>query len=168
MATELTPQQILALPLEENDAHASTIGQFLITLTDKAWNEGEDFDGKRPWGNSAWEDPVTIALIKANTVTGKLDEDGYIYSVNYIEVETVMNSVFSFLNNADWSTLKEIEPPKEYFIADFFQFDKGLRDFPLVQTIALTKEEADAELTTNYINIPGSDWDFRIIRLDTV
>jgi hypothetical protein len=79
-----------------------------------------------------------------------------------------MNSVFGFLKNADWSSLKEVEPPKEYFIADFHRFDQGFDDFPLIQTVALTKAEADALLETDYVNSPNQLWDYRIIRLQTV
>jgi hypothetical protein len=168
MTSNFTAQQILSLPLDVNDAYADTIGQFLATLTEKAWVEEEDFSGKRPWGNSAWQGVVARALISANVISGAVDEDGYITSLEEEEIETVMDSVFAFLKNADWSSLKEITPPKEYVIADMYAFDKGLRDFPDVQTIPLTKAAAEAELAQNYVNSPQATWDYRILHFKPV
>jgi hypothetical protein len=59
---------ISEIKLEENDAGASTIGEYLGTLLLTLWQEGESFNGKRPFGNSGWEYDVYRGLIKAGVV----------------------------------------------------------------------------------------------------
>lgn len=71
--TTPTPRQVLDLPLGENDADAATVRGFLVALTRKVWEEQEGFDGKRPWGDSAWDQPVRAALVRAGYVAGGLD-----------------------------------------------------------------------------------------------
>lgn len=73
-----TPRQILDTPMQENDAEAATIGAYLAALLLGVWNEGEGFDGKRPFGNSSWEGEVHEALVRAGHVTGTIDSDGYL------------------------------------------------------------------------------------------
>lgn len=46
------------------------------------WIEGEGFSGKRPFGNSGWQDDVYLALVKEGLVKGGLDEHGYLEWVN--------------------------------------------------------------------------------------
>ena len=76
-----TPQQVLALPMpDDNDAGATTIGDYLIKLLATLWEEKEGFDGKRPFGNSDWDGELVVALIQAGAIEGELDEDGYIES----------------------------------------------------------------------------------------
>lgn len=61
---------------EENDADAKTIGEYLQKLLETLWAEGENFSGKRPFGNSSWEYDLYRALIKAGAVKGTVDEYG--------------------------------------------------------------------------------------------
>lgn len=72
----------LDIPMQENDANASTIRDYLKTLLYMLWNEGEGFSGKRPFGNSGWEYDLYKALVAAEAVKGSLDEDGYIETVD--------------------------------------------------------------------------------------
>ncbi len=76
--TAPTPQQILALPMPENDAHAPTIRDYLVALLATLWDEKDGFDGKRPFGNSDWDGDLVIALARAGVVDGAIDEDGYL------------------------------------------------------------------------------------------
>lgn len=55
-----------------------TVRDYLYKLLETLWNEGEEFSGKRPFGNSGWEFDLYVPLIKAGFIKGKLDEDGYI------------------------------------------------------------------------------------------
>lgn len=73
---------ILDLPMEENDADASTIRDYLIALVSTLWEEKEGFSGKRPFGNSDWEYDLYKPLIAAGIVSGALDEWGYIERVD--------------------------------------------------------------------------------------
>lgn len=64
MTTAAQAAQILALPLdpEENDAEASTVGEYLGAILKALLVEQECFSGKRPLGNSGWEGPLEDAL----------------------------------------------------------------------------------------------------------
>jgi hypothetical protein len=73
---------LLDLPMPDNDANASTIREYLGTLLQNLWIEEEGFDGKRPFGNSGWKHEVYTALILARAVQGDFDEDGYIEDVD--------------------------------------------------------------------------------------
>lgn len=78
---DVSPQRALALPMpDDNDADAATIGEYLIKLLARLWDEKEAFDGKRPFGNSDWDGELIVALIQAGAIEGELDEDGYINS----------------------------------------------------------------------------------------
>jgi hypothetical protein len=69
-------QAVLSCPMEENDAEAKTVGDYLRKLLKLVWHDEEGFDGKRPFGNSGWQTEVYKALIKADLVSGHLDSDG--------------------------------------------------------------------------------------------
>lgn len=70
-----TPAEILAVPMQANDADAATVGDYLRALLACVWKEGESFSGKRPFGNSSWEVDVYTALARAGLVEGERDED---------------------------------------------------------------------------------------------
>jgi len=71
-------QAVLMTPMQENDAGAATIRDYLLALLLGVWNEGEGFDGKRPFGNSSWELEVYFALVSAGHVKGKFDDWGWL------------------------------------------------------------------------------------------
>lgn len=91
-----TPQEILALPMPENDGNASTIGEYFVSLLHTLWIEKEGFSGKRPFGNSGWEGDIETALINADAIWGQIDEDGYIEDV---DSEAADRIIFSTINN---------------------------------------------------------------------
>jgi hypothetical protein len=76
------PSVVLALPMQENDARASTVREYLIALVAELWREGECFSGKRPFGNSGWECDLYHPLLTAGLIDGELDENGYIEDVD--------------------------------------------------------------------------------------
>jgi hypothetical protein len=58
----MTGKQILALKMGPNDADAETVRDYLKALLSKVVEEGEEFSGKRPFGNSGWEDDLRDAI----------------------------------------------------------------------------------------------------------
>lgn len=70
--------RVLHLPMEENDAGAATVGEYLGLLLSTLWLQKEGFSGKRPFGNSDWDSAVYIAMGNAGLCEIELDEDGYI------------------------------------------------------------------------------------------
>lgn len=76
-------QEIMELPMGENDAGANTIGEYLIKLLSTLWQEQERFSGKRPFGNSDWEYDLYVPLVKANVISGEIDEEyGDVFSLD--------------------------------------------------------------------------------------
>lgn len=69
-------REILDIPMEENDADAATIRDYLKLLLVTVWQEEESFSGKRPFGNSGWQWDVYKAMIRAGLVAGTVDENG--------------------------------------------------------------------------------------------
>jgi len=69
--------------MQVNDADAATIREYLVKLLAEVWEWGEEFNGKRPFGNSDWEDELFLALVNAGAIQGgpdkygDLDCDGY-------------------------------------------------------------------------------------------
>lgn len=65
---------ILDLPMEENDAGAATIRDYLKALLKTLWREEEGFSGKRPFGNSGWSWDVYRALVKGGAIKGQIKD----------------------------------------------------------------------------------------------
>lgn len=66
---------ISKLPMQENDADAGTIGEYLRKLLYTLWNEGEGFNSKRPFGNSGWGYELYHALVMNGVVEGSIDPE---------------------------------------------------------------------------------------------
>jgi hypothetical protein len=80
-------QEVLDCPMQENDSEATTIKGYLKALLFTLWDEGEGFSGKRPFGNSNWEDDVAFALVKGKFIKGRITsemEDGEVVN-EYLE-----------------------------------------------------------------------------------
>ena len=86
-------KDILALPMQDNDARAATIKDYLIALLRKLWADGESFSGKRPFGNSGWDQDLTIPLVVAGVIDGTMDEDGYIDNANYNQANAAIEAL---------------------------------------------------------------------------
>lgn len=84
---EYQGQEILDIPMKENDAGAETIGEYLTSLLSILWFEKERFSGKRPFGNSGWEDEIYHALAYANAI--KADFCEWEYEDAKVEVEVL-------------------------------------------------------------------------------
>lgn len=75
--------EVLSVVMPTNDADASTIRDYLITLLTTVWREGENFDSKKPFGNSNWESELYAALVRADLLTGTFDADGALDECDY-------------------------------------------------------------------------------------
>lgn len=74
-------EQVLSCPIGPNPVDAPTVGAYLIATLAELWREGSNFSGKRPLGDSDWDGPIAIALVRAGYVEGEIDDewglDGY-------------------------------------------------------------------------------------------
>lgn len=67
----VTPQMVLDCSMDDNDVDAVTVRGYLVELLKTVWEEGEGFSGKRPFGNSGWENEPLTALAKAGLIEGE-------------------------------------------------------------------------------------------------
>lgn len=91
-------EQILSAPLpEDNDSGALTVREYFIELAKMIWNEGESFNGKRPFGNSGWEYDIRWALVHSKIVEGSLDEDGDLEEYDAQRVHDLVLAALEYL-----------------------------------------------------------------------
>ncbi len=95
-----TPQQILDCPLSDNDAQAGTVREYLTKLLALVWEDGETFNGKRPFGNSGWDGEIVIGLVRAGYVTGELDEDGYLDTADWDAAQRLVAEAIQHLGRS--------------------------------------------------------------------
>jgi hypothetical protein len=95
--TEPSAEEILNLKLGYNDAHASTVREFMRKLLTKMWDEGEGFSGKKPFGNSGWEQPITVAMVRSKLIDGEIDEDGFIKTMDRAASERLIRKAINAL-----------------------------------------------------------------------
>jgi hypothetical protein len=72
-------QDILAIEFESLDlGYSLSIRQYLKELLKTLWQEGEEFSGKRPFGNSSWQSEIYEALARKGLITSQLDKEGFL------------------------------------------------------------------------------------------
>lgn len=100
----MTGMEILAIPMQRNDAGAATVGEYLVKLSAEVWREGECFSGKRPFGNSSWELEVYEALARAGAIVGRIDTDGYLEDFDEpgarVRVDAAFKALYEFVTTA--------------------------------------------------------------------
>lgn len=67
----ISPEDVLRLPMPDNDAGAATVREYLACLVQMVWQEQEGFSGKRPFGNSGWSYELIEALYEAGFLSGE-------------------------------------------------------------------------------------------------
>jgi hypothetical protein len=90
---------ILDIKMQENDADAATIKDYLKCLLTLLWNQGEGFNSKRPFGNSCWDFELYKALITAEVVKGTLDEDGGIDEFSNVDRSNADELIFKAIES---------------------------------------------------------------------
>lgn len=95
-----TPAQVLATPMGQNDSGAATVHDYLIALLAMLWQEREEFNSKRPFGNSGWESDLDRALLRAGYVAGELDNEGYVEDVDTDAVDRLIAEAIQSLSIA--------------------------------------------------------------------
>jgi hypothetical protein len=90
---------LLDLPMDPrlNDVGAITVKEYFQRLLLKLWEEREGFSGKRPFGNSGWENPLYAALINGKVITGKVDEHGYPSDFGYNNANLLLKKAIKSL-----------------------------------------------------------------------
>jgi hypothetical protein len=113
MATTLTPQQILNLPMGPNDSGASTVRGYLAALLAALWRDGEEFSGKRPFGDSGWQYDLALPLVKAGAIHGEISEYGELDDYDKGEYVELVAGAIAALGVAAPSTTPAAPPRAE-------------------------------------------------------
>jgi len=74
---------------ELDDSHV-TIGDFLVELLARLWDEKDEFSGKRPFGNSGWEYDLYTPLVENGIVEGEFDEDGDLVDFDQVLADKII------------------------------------------------------------------------------
>ena len=94
----MKPIDIANIPMQDNDADAKTVKDYLKKLLLTLWEKQDGFSGKRPFGNSGWAYDLYASLIKCGAVCGLLDNDGYMADIDYEAADkaiiAVINAIF--------------------------------------------------------------------------
>ncbi len=93
----MTNEEILALSMLPNDAGAKTVRDYFRALLTTLWREGEGFSGKRPFGNSDWQNDIYVVLIDAEVVEGSVDDDGELVDLDYEVADKIILSAIAAL-----------------------------------------------------------------------
>lgn len=105
----INPRSVLDVPMQDNDANAATIRDYLICLLSLVWEHGEGFSGKRPFGNSGWESELLVALAKAGIIQATFDEDGYLAQISQDEDDRGMRLISAAIISLGWIESPEPE-----------------------------------------------------------
>ncbi len=68
-------ERILSCPVGENEANAGTVREYFVNILTKMWTDPET-DGKRPFGDSNWQNDIYTALGREGIIECHFDEDG--------------------------------------------------------------------------------------------
>ncbi|MFI6495988.1 hypothetical protein [Nonomuraea typhae] len=74
---EPTGQKVLAVRMQDNKAKAKTIKEYLVALLALLWEEGDEFNAKRPFNDLAWEFDLFEALVHANLISGVIEDGNF-------------------------------------------------------------------------------------------
>lgn len=82
----------LELRFDSDAGDNLTIREYLQSLLTTLWEEKESFSGKRPFGNSGWENELYTPLVEAGLVEGKMF-DGCPEDINYAQADVYINKL---------------------------------------------------------------------------
>lgn len=106
-STEKTALTALNVIMPASDAGDNiTVRDYLFKLLDTLWEEGESFNGKRPFGNSGWEWDIINPLVRSGHIAGEIDE----YDDVYCEDEEAANAFVFEIIRAAFYGAKTNEP----------------------------------------------------------
>lgn len=78
---DMSREEILAIPMDQNDAQAEDIGDYLKELLMTLWESGEGFDARRPFGKLGWEYDLKKAVMKAGLVDNDSEANDAVFAV---------------------------------------------------------------------------------------
>jgi hypothetical protein len=92
LVNQKVAEAVLNTPIE-CELGDSTIGGYLCELLITLLNEGESFSGKRPLGNSGWENYLLTAMAQGGFIEATFDSEGYLDQVTREEEKKAFNLI---------------------------------------------------------------------------
>jgi hypothetical protein len=80
-----------------DESDCETVGEYLCCLLKDLCVQEEDFDSKRPFGNSGWINHLYTPLIKAGFISGSVDSDGYAIEIDETEAKEFILDLIAFV-----------------------------------------------------------------------
>jgi hypothetical protein len=95
----MTPQEVLDIPMQDNNAKAITIRDYLKMLLATLWEGKDSFSGKRPFGTCCWELELYRALVTAGAAEGKIEviEGDTYYQYNQKQCDELVSAAIDAL-----------------------------------------------------------------------
>jgi hypothetical protein len=81
----------------DRDNSIMSIREYLYELFSDLFHQGEDFNSKRPWGNSGWQFDVYTALIREGILPGMLDSEGFLNNCDEDECKKFVIEMIKFV-----------------------------------------------------------------------
>lgn len=85
MTKKIDLDLVLSYPMQENEAEAENIAEYLHALLHTLWHFGESSPAKRPFSSSEWDKELYIPLVAGGFIDGSLDENGNLESCNFFQ-----------------------------------------------------------------------------------
>lgn len=122
----------------QDDSGDLTLKEYLICLLETVWDKKERFDGKRPFGNSAWYLDVFYSLCRAGLIDGEKNEDGEVYKVDEKQGEAIVIAAIKSLlkPQESWKKISKV-PPVAIKGRDILFIDKATGLYHLCKNGAL-------------------------------
>jgi hypothetical protein len=158
MTNTFTVQQILALPMGDNDANATTIGDYFARLAERAWVEEEGFSGKRPFGNSGWQHEVYHALVTHKVITGEIDEYGYVEDYDGHAADQILKEVLQFLLKIDWAKTVEYREPEDWYVVLLDRSEGGSPEIRDLFAVGFTEKVAKERVASRKDQTDSGVW----------
>lgn len=83
----------LELRFDSDAGNNITVRDYLWRLLHKLWKEEDSFSSKRPYGNSGWQYDIYRPLIVAGVISGTLDSEGYVDTVDHKEAHEYVSKL---------------------------------------------------------------------------
>lgn len=111
--TTSAPAEVLSLSYFSADLNQDiTVQGYLLRLLSDLWRKEDEFNSKRPFGNSGWQWEVYGALIEAGHMPGELDADGCIVDFDERAGEALVLSLIGQMGTA----VQEAKRLREAFV----------------------------------------------------
>lgn len=148
MTKSLTPQEILALPIEDPEyTDAKNVGQYLMKVLSEYYATNNSFNVGAPLGVRSWKVPLRDAFRKA----GLINTEDY-------DTDSTMAGVFELLHNADWKKVIEYKEPEDWYVILLDTIDNGSPVMSDAFSVGFTEKAAKDKAANRNLGLKAGVW----------